>query len=87
MLSFPFIERAPDDPVAGELGDIVISVETAIAQGNEIGHGLEAEAMRLAIHGLLHLLGYDHEGVSKAMRSRMEKTEEELFNLAYASIE
>jgi probable rRNA maturation factor len=47
-----------DDPV---LGDLVISAETAARQAEEQGHGLDAELRVLLVHGLLHLLGYDHE--------------------------
>lgn len=42
------------------LGDIIISVETAIAQAQQQGHGLATELLWLATHGLLHLLGWDH---------------------------
>lgn len=43
------------------LGDIVISIPTAIRQAREQGHSLEEEVEHLAVHGLLHLLGHDHE--------------------------
>lgn len=43
-----------------ELGDIVISVQTAARQAPEHGHSLERELLFLASHGLLHLLGWDH---------------------------
>jgi len=43
------------------LGDIVVSVETAQRQANNLNHNLENELMILLIHGLLHLIGYDHE--------------------------
>ena len=61
VLSFPTFEgeeliSAPD----GHLGDIMISVETAKRQAFELGHSLEREVMFLAIHGTLHVLGYDH---------------------------
>lgn len=50
------------------LGDIVISIPTARRQAKTAGHPLERECSILAIHGLLHLLGYDHEKVSQEKR-------------------
>ena len=58
----------------GLLGDVVISVDTAKRQAREIGHSLGHEADRLLIHGLLHLLGYDHER-SAAEARRMQRRE------------
>ena len=43
------------------LGDVVLCPEVAITQAREVGHSLEAELHLLATHGILHLLGYDHE--------------------------
>ena len=43
------------------LGDVVISVDTAVRQAAERGHSLRDECRVLLVHGLLHLLGYDHE--------------------------
>ena len=43
------------------LGDVVISMETAKRQASELGHSLRDEVARLLVHGVLHLLGYDHE--------------------------
>src|SRR5207302_1672769 len=43
------------------LGDVVISMETAKRQTSEFGHSLRDEVARLLVHGVLHLLGYDHE--------------------------
>jgi rRNA maturation RNase YbeY len=43
------------------LGDVVISLATARRQAKALGHGLHEEVARLLIHGVLHLLGYDHE--------------------------
>ena len=54
VLSFPADER-------GRLGDIVIGIGVARAQAEDAGHSLGAELRVLALHGLLHLLGYDHE--------------------------
>jgi probable rRNA maturation factor len=58
VLSFPLGEKAPDGTFY--LGDIVISVPVAARQARAKGHGLERELRLLAIHGYLHLLGYDH---------------------------
>lgn len=61
VLSYPLWE--PDDvgmPEVAQLGDIVISLETAAKQGEEHGHGFESEVRVLAAHGLVHLMGYDH---------------------------
>lgn len=66
VLSFPLYEPDEDwmleegeDVVA--LGDIVISMERANEQAIEYGHSLNREVGFLAVHGFLHLLGYDHE--------------------------
>jgi probable rRNA maturation factor len=58
VLSFPIGEKVEDWLI---LGDIVISVDTAKRQAKELGHSLEEELKRLLVHGLVHLLGYDHE--------------------------
>lgn len=66
VLSFALDEESEEEPeVLGGpeehlLGDIIISAETAARQAEEFGHGLEREIVYLAVHGLLHLLGYDH---------------------------
>jgi probable rRNA maturation factor len=56
VLSFPV-----DTPADGRLGDIVIATGVAARQAREAGHSLRTELRVLALHGLLHLLGYDHE--------------------------
>lgn len=57
-----------------ELGDILISMDIGRAQAAEYGHSLEREISYLALHGLLHLLGYDHikEDDKKLMRLEEE---------------
>jgi len=58
VLSFPIGEKVNGWLI---LGDIVISVDTAKRQAKELGYSLEEELKRLLVHGLVHLLGYDHE--------------------------
>jgi probable rRNA maturation factor len=62
VLSFAALEEAPDLPDVSsvELGDIVISLDTARRQASEQGHNLTQELRWLVSHGLLHLLGWDH---------------------------
>ncbi len=61
VMSFPMDELKPNDPEPGILGDIVISPVVARAQAERAGHSFEHEVKILAAHGLLHLLGYDHQ--------------------------
>ncbi len=60
VLAFP--QQTEDSPIYQQqlLGDIVISIPTAQRQARNLGHPLEKELKILLIHGLLHLLGYDH---------------------------
>ena len=57
------------------LGDIVLSVEMAMAQAKRYGHSLEREIGYLTAHSMLHLLGYDHENGGME-RVRMREKEE-----------
>lgn len=61
VLSFPQFEMIEEITEDSILGDIVISFETAQNQADEAGIAVEREMAFLFIHGLLHLLGYDHE--------------------------
>jgi len=56
VLSFPLEEEL-------HLGDVVICIEIATAQAKEYGHSLEREIAFLTLHGILHLLGYDHDAM------------------------
>lgn len=58
VLSFPVGKRSADGKYY--LGDIIISVPQAFRQCLGQAHGLETEMIDLAVHGFLHLLGYDH---------------------------
>jgi len=65
VLSFPL-----EDMGMGLLGSVVISLDMAKAKSDEFGHTLEDEVSLLFIHGLLHLLGYDHEVDDGQMREK-----------------
>ena len=67
VLSFPY-EEMPMTP----LGSIVISFDFADEKAKELGHTTSNEISLLFIHGLLHLLGYDHETDSAEMREKEE---------------
>lgn len=58
VLSFPMGDRIEGRVI---LGDVVISLDTAQKQARKLRHSLEEEVERLLVHGILHLLGYDHE--------------------------
>jgi len=77
VLSFPSGEI---DLETGEkyLGDVIISVSRAEQQAKAAGHPLEAEAQLLIVHGVLHLLGFDH--ASAGEKSRMWKAQGEILN-------
>ena len=64
VLSFSLVENG--SPSAERLlGDVVISVETARKQAAEYDASLQAELYRLLIHGILHVMGHDHEGADE----------------------
>jgi len=59
---------------AGVIGDVYIGYERARRQASELGESWEVELVRLAIHGVLHVLGYDHP-------DGLERTESKMFSL------
>ena len=63
------------------LGDVVISLETAMRQADLYGHSLEREIGFLTVHSMLHLLGYDHETSPLEARKMREKEEQVLGEL------
>jgi probable rRNA maturation factor len=88
VLSFPLGEDGNFDinPETGGvmLGDMVISFPHAVRQAFEYGHSLERECAFLAVHSMLHLLGYDHETGEADERIMNEKTEAILKTAGYA---
>ena len=93
VLSFPMFDLTPGDKPSGEdadpatglvpLGDMCVSLERAEAQAEEYGHSVERELAYLAVHSVLHLLGYDHldEGPMKARMRRREEAVMEALGL------
>jgi rRNA maturation RNase YbeY len=87
VLSFPQLEDSVADRIAepprhaaagpATLGDVVISIETASRQAQRQGITPESRLRALLVHGVLHLLGYDHE-ISRADAQRMFAKEREL---------
>ena len=80
VISFPFdsaVEAATDEP----LGTIAVSVGTARRETADLGYTLEEGVLYYLIHGLLHLLGYEHVGVADEVAAAMEKRQDELFEL------
>ncbi len=60
ILSFPAESEIDPETGVEYLGDLIVCLERAESQANEAGHSLQDEVSLLLIHGLLHLLGYDH---------------------------
>lgn len=64
VLAFPMDELRPghagEDPVGGVLGDLVVCPEVAARQAETAGHSTDVEIELLTVHGILHLLGFDH---------------------------
>jgi len=90
VLSFPMLEyeEISDDEAFSEedyieaeipLGDIVISTEKVIEQSKEYGHSQERELAFLLVHGMLHLLGYDH--MNEEDERIMFQKQEEILNV------
>lgn len=87
VLSFPQIDFVNDGVDLSDgsykiLGDIVISLERAKAQAEEIGHSVEHEAAFLCVHSTLHLLGYDHVTSEEDEKVMFGKQKEIIASLA-----
>lgn len=83
VLSFALNEGEEPEIVDGPsqvlLGDIIISLETAARQAEEYNHSLEREIAYLTVHGMLHLLGYDH--MTEEDKAEMRVEEEHVLSL------
>ncbi|UCF89911.1 MAG: rRNA maturation RNase YbeY [Desulfobacterales bacterium] len=75
MRAGPFVNITPH-----LLGDVVISVETALKEGQEAGISVEKRLSQLLVHGILHLFGYDHEQTPMEAL-RMEQKSADLLSL------
>ncbi len=84
VLSFPMYTMrdgdVPEEDMAAELGDIVLSLERAGEQAKEYGHSFERETAFLTVHSVLHLLGYDHE-TSPAEEADMFRRQREIMEI------
>jgi probable rRNA maturation factor len=92
VLSFPLYERLRPDRRTSEkllpeveLGDLIICKDIARAQAKEFSITYEQEVIHLAVHGLLHLLGFDHE-ISSKEEKIMEAYEDELVKKIYKKL-
>jgi len=79
VLAFPIREDNPNEPETSMLGDIVISLDAAMRDAIKAGESLTKMTDRLLIHGLLHLLGYDHKRSEEAVK--MEEETERLLTM------
>jgi probable rRNA maturation factor len=80
VLAFPMREGEFSTLHPHLLGDLVISVETAKRQSNRFGLDEMEMVILLMVHGVLHLIGYEHEGTKKGARE-MTLKQKELFNM------
>jgi len=80
VLAFPMVDEDFPELDSKILGDVVISVDTALREATETGEPVKQTFYRLLIHGILHLLGFDHERSNKEAL-RMESEEKRLLAL------
>ena len=74
VLSFSQLGGEKAELAGNLLGDVVISLETAARQARSAHRGLDSELARLLVHGILHLIGYDHEHDEEArVMQRLER--------------
>lgn len=81
VISFPMLEGVGGGLYPQLLGDVVVSAERAAADAARAEIPFEQELWFLLLHGILHLLGYDHERGTAAEAQLMEKKEQEIYRL------
>jgi len=77
VLAFPQSPTYAGEPASTMLGDVIVSLPTAAREAHHLQQALEERVVYLLLHGILHLLGHDHEG-SAAQRRRMEALERQV---------
>ena len=80
VIAFPMQQGPFGQITPNLLGDVVISIDTAAREAQEAGISVESRIDQLLIHGILHLLGFDHEKTSEQAKA-MRIKEEELLKL------
>jgi probable rRNA maturation factor len=84
VIAFPMREGRFSEIAPNLLGDVVISIETAWQEGQKGDLSMQERFDQLLVHGILHLLGYDHENTKSEAR-KMKKKEQELLNIIQAN--
>jgi probable rRNA maturation factor len=82
VLSFPLADGLPSEP-HDMLGDIVVCIPKTVSQAKKYNVPFYEELLRLLVHGLLHLIGYDHER-NAYQKKRMQRKERELLDAVKA---
>lgn len=73
VLSFPALDA--DDPIEGLLGDISLAYETLVREAGELEKPFEHHFVHLLVHGMLHVLGYDHLTSEEALAMEARETD------------
>ena len=77
VLAFPQSPTYEGEPATPMLGDVIVALPTAAREAYDLQQALEERVVYLLLHGILHLLGHDHEG-SATQRRRMEALERQV---------
>lgn len=81
VISFSMQEGEFGNLHPGTLGDVVISADTTAREAEEGGMSFDERFCFLLLHGILHLTGYDHERSGEVEAARMERKEQEIFDM------